>query len=90
VILEAFACGLPVLSTDVGGISEVVNDPARGLLVTPGDQNAYTQGLKHMTATTWQRNVIAEFGARFSWKNAAAAYDVLLRPLTPCIESLSL
>ncbi len=78
VILEAFACGLPVLSTDVGGISEVVNDPARGLLVTPGDQNAYTQGLKHMTATIWPRDVIAEAGAHFSWKNAASGYDTLL------------
>ncbi len=78
VILEAFACGLPVLSTNVGGISEVVNDPTRGLLVTPGDQNAYTEGLRHMAATTWQRDVIAEVGAHFSWGNAASAYDTLL------------
>lgn len=78
VIIEAFACGLPVLSTNVGGIAEVVNGPSLGLLVTPGDENAYAAGLRQMAATSWHRDVISEVGARFSWKNAAEAYDTLL------------
>jgi len=35
VMMEAFAMGLPVVSTDVGGISEMVKDNQTGLLVPP-------------------------------------------------------
>lgn len=40
VVLEAMAAGLPVISTPVGAIPEMVDDGVTGLLVPPGDAGA--------------------------------------------------
>ncbi len=37
VILEAMRAGLPVVATDVGGVSEMVDDGVTGFLTPPGD-----------------------------------------------------
>ena len=47
VILEAFACGLPVVSTNVGGISEIVNE-SNGLLVPPHDAEKLADAMQKM------------------------------------------
>jgi glycosyltransferase involved in cell wall biosynthesis len=36
-VIEAMAAGLPVISTTVGGIPELIEDGVDGLLYTPGD-----------------------------------------------------
>ena len=47
VIVEAFACGEPVLSTSVGGIAEILSSE-RGILIPQGDEDALLQGLNQM------------------------------------------
>ena len=47
VIVEAFASGIPVLSTSVGGIAEIVNNE-RGILIPQGDEDALLNGMNAM------------------------------------------
>ena len=44
VIVEAFASGIPVLSTAVGGIAEILS-PERGILIPSGDEEALLNGM---------------------------------------------
>ena len=39
-VIEALACGLPVVATDVGGTAELVRSGQEGFLVAPGDGEA--------------------------------------------------
>lgn len=47
VIIEAMSCGLPIVSTNVGGISEVVDSDC-GILVEPRDVTALANGIEKM------------------------------------------
>jgi glycosyltransferase involved in cell wall biosynthesis/uncharacterized membrane protein len=47
-ILEAMAAGLPVVATNVGGVSELVGDGATGFLVPPGDAKALAAALERL------------------------------------------
>src|SRR5207249_11023510 len=45
VVLEAFAAGIPVVGSNIGGISELVTDGASGMLVEAANVNAWAKAL---------------------------------------------
>ena len=51
VLLEAMAAGLPVVSTRVMGVPEVVEDEATGLLVSPGRVDELADALERLAAS---------------------------------------
>lgn len=47
-IMEAMACGLPVVATEVGSVAELVKDGHTGRLVPPADSKALARALLEM------------------------------------------
>lgn len=48
VLIEAMSCGLPVVTTGVSGIPELIRDGVNGLLVPPDDPQAIAEALQHL------------------------------------------
>lgn len=70
VLIEAMACGRPVVATRVGGIPEIV-DARCGLLVPPADPEALADALAATLARDWDEAALARRFSR-SWDTVAA------------------
>lgn len=57
-ILEALAAGLPIITTPVGGIPEVIEDGTNGLLVQPGDVDALAASMLRLLGDADLRRAI--------------------------------
>ncbi len=68
VFLEAMACGLPVVTTDVGGNSQVVNDRSLGRIVPFGDAHRLQQAIDEALRTNWDRESIRAYAESNSWE----------------------
>ncbi len=82
VFLEAMACGLPVVTTDVGGNREVVCHDDLGTVVPFGDAAALQQALERALEKTWDRAAIAAHAQANQWDRRVAQ---LLRAFEPII-----
>jgi glycosyltransferase involved in cell wall biosynthesis len=84
VLLEAMACGLPVVATDVGGNREVVADARIGSLVPFGDPSALTNALIDGLEKDWDGTAIEAYAAENSWDHRVG---VLVRELEAVARS---
>jgi teichuronic acid biosynthesis glycosyltransferase TuaC len=75
VLLEALACGRPVVSTRVGGNAEIVTDTSLGTLVPAGDDAAFANALRAALARAWAPEALATHARQHSWDRATR--DVL-------------
>jgi glycosyltransferase involved in cell wall biosynthesis len=64
VVLEALACGTPVVATAVGGIPEQVEDGVTGFLVPPGDAEAMAAAVVALLADEALRKRFGENAAQ--------------------------
>jgi teichuronic acid biosynthesis glycosyltransferase TuaC len=79
VLLEAMACGTPVVATAVGGTAEVVAQPDMGRLVPPRDPAALAEGIGALLRSPPDRAAVRAYAERFSWQETTDAQLRLFR-----------
>ncbi len=65
-LLQAAACGLPIVAGRAGGIPEIVRDGQNGYLVEPGDVTGLTQALMRLCGDAGQRRRFGDEGRRIA------------------------
>jgi glycosyltransferase involved in cell wall biosynthesis len=66
-VMEAMAAGLPVISTAVGGVPELVESGRHGILVGAGDRQAFTAAMRVMLEHPQERAGMAEAARDYAW-----------------------
>ncbi len=76
VLLEAMACGTPVVATNVGGIPEIMTDNT-GILTPVNDIQTLTEKLDEALQKDWDHHTINRHAQQFSWeKNIQQMLDI--------------
>jgi len=70
-LVEAMACGLPIVASRVGGVPEIVTSPDIGLLTEAENPQATAEAVSRALAKEWDRDMLSRIAHRRSWKNVA-------------------
>jgi glycosyltransferase involved in cell wall biosynthesis len=85
-LMEYMAAGKAIVATRVGGVPELIEDRAQGLLVPPGDANALAGAIRELLHDSHLRE---DLGRRArDLQQAELTFDVMLRRLEALYEEL--
>jgi len=84
-LVEAAACGLPLITTDVPGCREVVSDGVDGLLVPKGDSKALAQAIRRLQENPELARRLGE-AARLKARSQFDEHIVIQRTLEVYVE----
>ncbi|KMY68324.1 hypothetical protein AAU61_01095 [Desulfocarbo indianensis] len=81
-LLEAMACGLPVIATRVPGSEEIIKDGENGLLVHPGQDEPLALALTNLLTSPSNRQLLGRearlYAQNHSWRSMAIKLRGLL------------
>ncbi|WP_031598821.1 glycosyltransferase family 4 protein [Ferrovum myxofaciens] len=81
VLLEAMACGTPVVSTAVGGSPELITEPCAGRLVQERTPEALSQAIIDLFSALPHREDTRKFASRFSWDETSEGQMALFQTI---------
>ncbi len=71
VVIEAMACGLPVVASDVGGVGELISKQNYGCALPSPSADKFAEAIMAALSANWDRGEIARGGAARSWADVA-------------------
>ena len=86
VLLEAMACGTPVVATRCGGVPEIVTSPDAGSLIDERDPAAVARAILDQLHARIPRERVRAWAERFSWKATSDAQVALFAAATAAGE----
>lgn len=96
VLLEAMACGTPVVATAVGGVAEILAEASFARIVPTRDPIVFAAALQEVLDNPPDRASVRNFAQRFDWTSVAHRYRAVLAEAAatkaftaaqPCLKS---
>jgi glycosyltransferase involved in cell wall biosynthesis len=56
-VVEAMAAGTPVIATNIGNLSEIIENGIDGILITPDDATALVKAIEHLTHDDFRQKI---------------------------------